>query len=90
MSLFCVAISDVILINVFMHEVGRYSGGHLDILEAIFKVGERLVTPHQKKIIYIIRDCTEDADQDILSNELTKEINSLANHYKNKNLKYTI
>jgi hypothetical protein len=39
MGLFCVVISDVVLINLFMHEVGRYSGGHLDILEAIFKVG---------------------------------------------------
>lgn len=67
MGLFCVVISDVVLINLFMHEVGRYSGGHLDILEAIFKVGERLVTPVQKKIIYIIRDCTEDANHNILS-----------------------
>lgn len=55
------------MINIYMHEVGRYSGGHLDILEAIFKVGERLVTSQQKKIIYVVRDCTEDADHSILS-----------------------
>lgn len=60
------ALSDVILINMFMNEIGRYSGGHIDILEVIFKVGERLVMPQQKKIIFIIRDCAEDADKKIL------------------------
>lgn len=49
-----------------MNEIGRYSGGHIDILEVIFKVGERLVMPQQKKIIFIIRDCAEDADKKIL------------------------
>ena len=72
LSLFCVVISDVVMINIYMHEVGRYSGGHLDILEAVFKVGERLVTSHQKKIIYVVRDCTDDADHSILSDELSK------------------
>ena len=61
-------ISDIILINLYMDEIGRYTGGHMDILDAVFKVGERLVTPHKKKIIYIIRDCVEDADKHILSN----------------------
>ena len=32
LSLFCVAVSDIILVNMFMSEIGRYSGGHLDIL----------------------------------------------------------
>lgn len=60
-------VSDVVLINIYMQEVGRYSGGHLDILEAVFKVGERLATPHPKRIIYIVRDCTDDADHGILT-----------------------
>lgn len=72
MSLFCVVISDIVLINLYMNEIGRYTGGHMDILDAIFKVGQRLVTPHQKKIIYVIRDCTEDADRSILSKELNE------------------
>jgi len=66
MSLFCVVVSDIILINVFMNEIGRYSGGHLGILEALLVVGERLATPQQKKIIYVIRDFTEEADYRIL------------------------
>jgi len=32
MSLFCVVISDVVLINLYMDEIGRYTGGHVDIL----------------------------------------------------------
>jgi protein SEY1 len=39
MSLFCVVVSDIILINLYMDEIGRYTGGHMDILDAIFKVG---------------------------------------------------
>ena len=72
MSLFCVVNNDIMLINLYMDEIGRYTGGHVDILEAIFKVGERLVTPHQKKIVYVIRDCTEDADHSVLSKELSE------------------
>jgi len=49
-----------------MNEVGRYSGGHLDILDAIFKVGERLVLPQLKKIIFIIRDFEKDANRKII------------------------
>ena len=90
MSLFCVVISDIILINLYTYEVGRYTGGHLDILQGIFKVGEKLVTPHQKKIIYIVRDCPQDADHRILSNQLSKQITQLSTKYKNKQLKYTI
>ena len=90
MSLFVVVISDVIMINLYMDEIGRYTGGHMDILDAVFKVGERLVTPQKKKIIYIIRDCCEDADRNILSSELSEEIKTLSKQYNNKQLKYSI
>ncbi len=53
-----------------MYEIGRYAGGHLDILESIFKVGERLATPQKKRIIFVIRDCTEDAEKTVLKTEL--------------------
>jgi len=49
-----------------MNEIGRYSGGHIDILDALLVVGERLASPQQKKIIYVIRDFTEEADHRIL------------------------
>jgi hypothetical protein len=49
-----------------------------------------LVTPHQKKIIYVIRDCTDDADRSILSNELSEEIKTLSKQYNNKQLKYSV
>lgn len=49
-----------------MYEIGRYTGGHLDILDSIFKVGERLVTAQKKKIIFLIRDCSQDADKSLL------------------------
>jgi len=48
------------------------------------------VTPHQKKIVYVIRDTAEDADHSILSKELSEEIKNLSNQYHNKQLKYTI
>ena len=73
-----------------MYEIGRFAGGHLDILESIFKVGERLVTSHKKKIIFLIRDCAPDADKTLLKNELEKEVNSLMNKYENKMLKCTL
>jgi hypothetical protein len=73
-----------------MYEIGRFTGGHLDILDSIFKVGERLVTSHKKKIIFLIRDCTQDADKALLKNQLEKEVNSLLKKYDNKVLKCTL
>ena len=65
-SLFCLALADVILINLFMNEIGRYEGEHIEIIEAIAKVSERLIGKQQKKIVFVVRDFTEDANKMVI------------------------
>lgn len=64
--MFCLAIADIVVINLWMNEVGRYEGSHSHILKSIIKVSERLISSQQKKVIFVIKDCTEDADRAIL------------------------
>ena len=42
------------------------------MLESVYKVGERLVANQKKKIVFLIRDCSADADKVILRTELER------------------
>jgi hypothetical protein len=66
MALFCLAISDVLMINMWMNEIGRYEGSHTHILKSILHASQKLLTPQTKKIILVVRDCTPDANRNIL------------------------
>jgi len=37
LALFCLALSDVLIINMWMNEIGRYEASHSHILKAIIK-----------------------------------------------------
>lgn len=65
-ALFCLAIADVVLINLWMNEVGRYEASHSHILKAIVRASQKLIASQQRKIVFVVRDCTEDADRSIL------------------------
>ena len=42
-ALLCLAMADVLLINIWMNEIGRYEGGQLHILRAILKASKSLL-----------------------------------------------
>lgn len=65
-ALFCLALADVVLINLWMNEVGRYEASHSHILKAIVRASQKLIASQQRKIVFVVRDCTEDADRSIL------------------------
>lgn len=70
MALFCLALSDVLIINMWMTEIGRYEASHSHILKAIVRASQKVIAKQQKKIIFVVRDCTDDADRSILREEL--------------------
>jgi hypothetical protein len=49
-----------------MNEVGRYQGGHLHILKAIINAANYLIQSQTKTLLFIIKDCSEDASHDVL------------------------
>lgn len=54
----------------WMNEIGRYEASHSHILKAIIRASEKLIASQQRKIIFVVRDCTPDADRNILKEEL--------------------
>lgn len=90
MALFCVAMADVVLVNLWLGEVGRHTGSHLDVLESILKVGERLVQPQTKKILFVVRDCGVEENRQLVEQTLTRSVNNLITANNNKNLKLTV
>ena len=56
-SLFALAIADVLIINMWEHDVGRSDASNYEILSDIFKVNMRLFKQKTaKKFLFIIRD----------------------------------
>ena len=64
------ALSDILIINMWMNEIGRYEASHSHILRAIIKASEKVFSKQMRKIVFVVRDCTEDADRNILREEL--------------------
>ena len=65
-ALLCLAIADVIIVNVWMNEIGRYEGGQLHILSSIIKASNSILKSETKTILFVVKDCTRDADTYIL------------------------
>ena len=58
----------------WMDEIGRYEASHSHVLKAIIKASERLIAKQQRKIIFVVRDCTDDADRHVLKEELNAQM----------------
>jgi hypothetical protein len=60
-ALFCLALTDVMMVNMWMHEVGRFNAANLPLLKTVFEVHLRL---HQGEVesksrpllLFILRD----------------------------------
>jgi hypothetical protein len=60
-SLFALTIADVVIINMWTSDVGRYSASSYPVLRDIFEVNLKLELSNkdaQKKLLFIIRDFT--------------------------------
>lgn len=57
-SLFALAIADVLLINLWTTDVGRYAASNYGLLKVIFEVNLKLFAQNQsqKKLIFVLRD----------------------------------
>ncbi|KAB1226341.1 hypothetical protein CJ030_MR1G002811 [Morella rubra] len=55
-ALFALAISDVLMINMWYHDIGRESAANRPLLRTIFKVMMRLFSPRKSTLLLVIRD----------------------------------
>lgn len=57
-SLFALAVADVLLINMWCHDIGREQAANKPLLKIVFQVMMRLFSPRKTTLLFVIRDKT--------------------------------
>jgi hypothetical protein len=80
-ALFTLAISEVLVINIWENMVGLYQGANMGLLKTVFDVNMQLFLQQQGKIktllLFVIRDFTGRTPISNLSEVLTNELNKM-------------
>ncbi|XP_031476366.1 protein ROOT HAIR DEFECTIVE 3 homolog 2-like isoform X2 [Nymphaea colorata] len=58
-ALFALAVSDILLINMWCHDIGREHAANKPLLKTVFQVMMRLFTPRKTTLLFAIRDKTK-------------------------------
>ncbi|XP_071728538.1 protein ROOT HAIR DEFECTIVE 3-like [Rutidosis leptorrhynchoides] len=57
-ALFALAVSDIVLINMWCHDIGREQAANKPLLKTVFQVMLRLFSPRKTTLMFVIRDKT--------------------------------
>ncbi|KAM0928875.1 hypothetical protein ACQ4PT_001938 [Festuca glaucescens] len=55
-ALFALAVSDIVLINMWCHDIGREQAANKPLLKTVFQVMMRLFSPRKTTMLFVIRD----------------------------------
>ncbi|KAK8931026.1 Protein ROOT HAIR DEFECTIVE 3 [Platanthera zijinensis] len=58
-ALFALAISDIVLINMWCHDIGREHAANKPLLKTVFQAMMRLFSPRKATLLFVIRDKTK-------------------------------
>ncbi|XAR56145.1 hypothetical protein NMG60_11036501 [Bertholletia excelsa] len=58
-ALFALAVSDIVLINMWCHDIGREHAANKPLLKTVFQVMMRLFSPRRTTLLFVIRDKTK-------------------------------
>ncbi|GLT59945.1 hypothetical protein SLA2020_327380 [Shorea laevis] len=58
-ALFALAIADIVLINMWCHDIGREQAANRPLLKTVFQVMLRLFSPRKTTLLFVIRDKTK-------------------------------
>ena len=62
-SLFALAMADVLMINMWTNDIGRYTASNYGVLKIVFEMNLKLFQQEsEKKIVIVLRDFDEDND----------------------------
>lgn len=78
-ALFALACSDVLMVNMWTSEIGRYKAASVGLLKTIFEVNLRLFTLEKKKrILFVMRDFNDQQNNiSILKQQMSKTLEEL-------------
>ncbi|KAH7824758.1 putative protein SEY1 [Monocercomonoides exilis] len=82
-TLFSIALSEVIIMNVWYHDLGRYSASNYPIIESVFEASARLLfkdsTRSKTLLLFIVRDYTGQTPAEKLSGMIHEDVKRLWN-----------
>ncbi|KAH7280520.1 hypothetical protein KP509_36G000900 [Ceratopteris richardii] len=75
-ALFALAVSDIVLVNMWCHDIGREQAANKPLLKTVFQVMMRLFTPRKSTLLFVIRDKTK-TPLDILEHILREDLQKI-------------
>ncbi|XP_021819649.1 protein ROOT HAIR DEFECTIVE 3 homolog 2-like [Prunus avium] len=75
-ALFALAISDVVIINMWCTDIGRENAANKPLLRTVFEVMMRIFSPHKRTLLFVIRDKSE-TPFELLKNNLEKDMHKI-------------
>ncbi|XP_051181061.1 protein ROOT HAIR DEFECTIVE 3 homolog 2 isoform X1 [Lolium perenne] len=75
-ALFALAVSDIVMINLWCHDIGREQAANRPLLKTIFEVLMRLFSPRKTTLLLVIRDKTK-TPVEYLAQALTEDIQKI-------------
>lgn len=60
-SLFALAVSDAVLVNMWAHDVGRHTAANYDLFETVFSRTEAAPRDSRVALVVVVRDCEDPA-----------------------------
>ncbi|XP_047308370.1 protein ROOT HAIR DEFECTIVE 3 homolog 2 [Impatiens glandulifera] len=58
-ALFALAVSDIVLINMWCHDIGREQAANKPLLKTVFQAMMRLFSPRKTTLLFVVRDKTK-------------------------------
>ncbi|ODV73568.1 dynamin-like GTPase SEY1 [Cyberlindnera jadinii NRRL Y-1542] len=80
-ALFALATSEVLIVNIWEHQVGLYQGANMGLLKTVFEVNLSLFgdKDHKMLLLFVIRDHVGSTPLENLSNTLTQDLHKMWN-----------
>ncbi|KAH0869124.1 hypothetical protein HID58_076146, partial [Brassica napus] len=75
-ALFALAVADIVLINMWCHDIGREQAANKPLLKTVFQVMLRLFSPRKTTLLFVIRDKTK-TPMDLLERVLREDIQKI-------------
>ncbi|KAJ6228115.1 protein sey1 [Anaeramoeba flamelloides] len=76
-SLFCLAIAEILIVNLWETDIGRYDAANYGLLKTVFEVNLELFTTEQSRtlICFLVRDFTGTVEFPLLKKKILDNIN---------------
>ena len=79
-ALFGLVLSNALIINVWLQEIGRFSAANYEILKLVFELNLRFFkTESAKKIVFVIRDYNDRENSEFIRSTLIQDVERLWN-----------